>query len=201
MRAYVQRCDGPKVRVLITLGAQHAGVSDIPRCSGESGGWCSLMRSIVQRGAYTQWAQSNIIQAQYYKNPKQMTAYLESNKFLADVNNERVEKRSSYADRLGELEKFVMVMFTEDQMVVPKQSAWFGFFSEEGEIVAVREQLLYKEDWIGLKRLDERGALVMLECQGDHLRFTDEYFVDLINTYLGNRNVSHSFLKQKLLLQ
>ncbi len=41
------------------------------------------------------------------------------------------------------------------------------------------------EDWLGLRALDERGALVMSDCPGDHMQFSDEWFkVNVIDKYL-----------------
>ena len=40
--------------------------------------------------------------------------------------------------------------------VVPRDSAWFSWYGEDGETVLdMKETALYKEDWIGLKALDE----------------------------------------------
>lgn len=79
--------------------------------------------------------------------------------------------------------------------MVPKESAWFGSeappeqdiryaFSDpqvqeplgplvqENTIVPMRLQPLYTEDWIGLRTLDERGAVVMVTCPGRHMQLT-----------------------------
>jgi palmitoyl-protein thioesterase len=34
------------------------------------------------------------------------------------------------------------------------------------------DQLLYKEDWLGLKRLDEAGGLFCESAPGEHMQFT-----------------------------
>jgi palmitoyl-protein thioesterase len=34
MRAYVQRCNDPPVKTLITMGGQHMGIAEIPGCLG-----------------------------------------------------------------------------------------------------------------------------------------------------------------------
>lgn len=39
-----------------------------------------------------------------------------------------------------------------------------------GSLVGLREQLLYTEDWIGLRRLDEAGRLVLAEAPGGHMQ-------------------------------
>ena len=43
-----------------------------------------------------------------------------------------------------------------------------------------RESPIYLEDWIGLRALDEAGKLVFLDTDGNHLIFTDEWFIENI---------------------
>ena len=51
---------------------------------------------------------------------------------------------------------FVMVKFTNDTVVVPRESEWFGFYGENGKaIVPLENSPLYTEDWLGLKAMNE----------------------------------------------
>lgn len=43
---------------------------------------------------------------------------------------------------------------------------------EERETVPLRDSQLYKEDWIGLKTLDERGGLEFGWCDGMHMQIS-----------------------------
>jgi palmitoyl-protein thioesterase len=52
-----------------------------------------------------------------------MESYLAHSSFLADVNNERTTKNSEYARNLNNTEMLVMYLFTEDETLVPKESA------------------------------------------------------------------------------
>ena len=193
LRAYIERCNTPRVHNLVTFGAQHAGVADLPRCEDQQGGWCALMRFIAQRGVYTSYVQNRLIQAQYFKDPARLEDYREKSIFLADINNERTggDKSAMYKRNLASLTRLVLVKFEKDSMVVPKESAWFGFYdtAEEGsvrKVVNLRDQPMYKEDWLGLKQLDERGGLIMLSVDADHLRITNEFFVDVLRKYLSD---------------
>lgn len=52
MRAVVQRCQhrGPRAHTLITFGAQHQGVMNVPDCSGANvTTYCKTMQAIVER--------------------------------------------------------------------------------------------------------------------------------------------------------
>ena len=61
--------------------------------------------------------------------------------------------------------------------VVPRDSAWFSFF-DGSTVVPLRDQPLYQEDWLGLKRLDARGALLLEEVDGAHMQFSLRWFAD-----------------------
>lgn len=57
-----------------------------------------------------------------------MQDYLRYNVFLADINNERQAKSALYRDNFASLERLVLVRFSEDFTVVPRDSAWFAFY-------------------------------------------------------------------------
>lgn len=124
-----------------------------------------------------------------------MSLYISSGSFLADINNEVLvpsAREKAYAENLASLEHLVLVLFAEDETVVPKESAWFGSEAppedmryvsdrfpeqkhlgpqaEEKVIVPMKHQPLYIEDWIGLRTLDERGAVVLVTCPGGHMQ-------------------------------
>ena len=46
---------------------------------------------------------------------------------------------------MGELDNFVMVKFTEDEMVVPIESSWFGYYKpgQDKEIVLLQNSSIY----------------------------------------------------------
>merc|ERR1712130_1017962 len=70
------------------------------------------------------------------------------------------EQRTRHQPRVqGKLEKVVMVMFKKDSMVVPKQSAHFGYYipGQDQEVESLFESRLYKEDRLGLKALNDTG--------------------------------------------
>ncbi|KAJ3282508.1 Palmitoyl-protein thioesterase 1 [Borealophlyctis nickersoniae] len=180
-RAYVQRCNDPPVHNLITFGAQHAGVSEWPGCKDKLDASCALARSLLLRGAYLSWVQHRVVQAQYFKDSRNYAEYLEKNIFLPDINNEHPDLRNkTYVHNLNQLNKFVMLQFENDETVVPKESAWFGYWNEEGEVIPIKDQPLYKEDWLGLKSMDEKGKLIFEEIPGKHMEIAIEYVKDVI---------------------
>jgi len=90
----------------------------------------------------------------------------------------------AYATALASLDRFVMVRFVRDQTVVPRDSAWFSdvAIGDDGSVRAVplRQTALFKEDWIGLKSLDRKGALYQEDAPGEHMQFSIDWFVERV---------------------
>jgi palmitoyl-protein thioesterase len=195
------------------------GIADIPLCRPFDF-LCQIARKAAKAAVYSTWAQENLIQvsvdggggltvinfhvlqAQYYRDPSNFETYLHANHFLPYINNEIEEARNqTYARNFASLSNLVLVMFTEDKMVVPKESSWFGYeeiqdrfvsgasdqqrlSASDKRMVPMREQPLYVEDWIGLRELDERGAVVFAECAGEHMEM-EGCWEELIVEYTG----------------
>ena len=133
--------------------------------------------------------QDILVQAQYWHDPLDETTYRARSRFLADINNERRPRSAEYRDNLLNLENFVMVKFTEDTVVDPKETEWFEFYApgQAQTILPLKESPIYKEDWIGLKELDESGRLRFLSSEGNHLRFTKEFLrEEIVKPFLLN---------------
>ncbi|KAM0753272.1 alpha/beta-hydrolase [Meredithblackwellia eburnea MCA 4105] len=161
IRAVVERCVGTgglSVRNLITVGSQHMGVSAVPPCPPGSSPFssCRLMHlGIVREGLYSNWAQSNIVPAQYFRDEARLDDYFAVNNFLRDINNEREgdeevgpvpdelvvprtagatkkmdddepePRNATYKKNLESLSNLILLRFSEDATVVPPQSAHF----------------------------------------------------------------------------
>ncbi|KAF9972183.1 hypothetical protein BGZ73_004722 [Actinomortierella ambigua] len=179
LRAYVQRCNDPPVHNLITFGSQHSGVSDIPGCVNSDPS-CRLMRSIVKAGVYSAYVQNRVVQAQYYKDPRNIPRYLESCLFLPYLNNELEVKNATYAENLKKLNALVMILFEQDITVKPKETSWFGFEDSDGNILELEDQDIYREDWIGLKAMDDQDKLVYLTLPGQHMQFSLDEFAEKV---------------------
>lgn len=54
--------------------------------------------------------------------------------------------------------------FTEDTMVIPRESEWFGAFQAgaESTVIPMEQQPIYTEDWIGLKQLNATNRLKLI---------------------------------------
>jgi palmitoyl-protein thioesterase len=134
-----------------------------------------------------------------------LDTYLASNHFLTSINNEiSTSRNQSYARNLASLKNLVLVLFTEDKTVVPKESAWFGSEAvpaqdimqtdqtplrrPQSSIVDMRQQPLYQEDWIGLRELDERKGVAFELCKGEHMQMND-CWEDLVRRFTGHGSI------------
>jgi palmitoyl-protein thioesterase len=183
LRGYIERCNNPPVRNLITFGSQHNGISEFQKC-GRTDWLCKGANGLLKGNTWSTFIQSRFVPAQYYRNPLDMENYLEHSNFLADINNERALKNELYKENLAKLENFVMYIFEDDTMVIPKKSGWFT--EVNGTLVTeLRDRDIYLEDWLGLKKLDERGALKFETTKGDHMSLSEELLSGIFKRYLG----------------
>lgn len=187
LRAYVERCNAPPMRRLVTFGAQHNGIAKGPRC-GDSDWLCKSANSLLESNTWSAWVQSHIIPAQYFRNGEAIDTYLQHSSFLADINNEREVKNMTYAQRLSRLQTLVMIMFADDDTVVPKVSSHFGEFNfTSGQTTRLEDRPIFKEDWIGLRELADRNGLKYVTIAGAHMRFNESTFLQIVETFLANK--------------
>ena len=80
------------------------------------------------------------------------------------------------------LENLVLVKWTAETTIIPAVSSHFGFYIQGQDLLTLKlEQLLmYNEDWLGLKVLDEDDRLHFLDMKGDHMQFQWEWFTENI---------------------
>ena len=94
LRAVAQRCPNPPMKNLVTVGAQHQGVFGFPLCPGEMVFFCDIVRDLLSYGAYVEFVQDILVQAQYWHDPLQFDTYVEKSKFIAEINNEKAVNTS-----------------------------------------------------------------------------------------------------------
>jgi len=203
LRGYVQRYNDPPVYNLITMGGQHQGVFGYPNCPAINITMCEELRRLITYGAYEPEIQSHVVQAEYWQDPFHEVEYVNRSVFLADINNQGAWKNETYKQNLMSLNQFVMVMFTLDTMVQPKESEWFAFYApgQDRIVVPLNESQIYTEDWLGLKEMDQNGQLQFIPCPGNHLQFTQQWFKEYIFPYLDNtipeNSVQKTLIKQQ----
>ena len=190
LRAYIERCNSPKVENLVTFGSQHNGISEFQDCAAND--WlCHSWRGVLKGNAWGSFSQSKLVPAQYYRDPEDLDNYLEYSNFLADINNERKVKNHTYKENMMKLGKFAMFMFADDTTVVPKESAFFSEVNTTSEAVTkLQDRDIYQEDWIGLRFLDEKKRLDFKTAEGGHMQLSDNILIDTFNQYFKSRDSS-----------
>lgn len=195
-RAVIEFCDdGPPVNNFVSLGGPHAGTASIPGCSLTS--VCKLFDSLIRLGVYSPFVQNHLAPSGYVKIPNDLAAYYKGSLFLPKLNNEiPLNRNETYKKRLESLNHLVLIMFQQDVVLIPPQTAWFGFYADNDftTVQAPEETDLYKEDWIGLRALDEAGRVKYIAFPGDHLRINDLELKQYVVPYLTRSTPSvHSW--------
>lgn len=182
IRSLVQTCD-IKFNNIVAVGSPQNGISDLPPCDANN--WiCKRRNEYIKSKMYTDYMQENNIQSQYFRDVDDYDTYLLKSSYLKFINNE-LFKDLEYFDRLISINKFVMIMFEQDQTLVPKESAWFWDLDPvTNSKIPFRDTESYKYDMIGLKTLDEQGKIDFLSINDVHLKMSDEDIRYLAKTYL-----------------
>ncbi|KAI9696775.1 MAG: hypothetical protein M1836_005137 [Candelina mexicana] len=192
LRAYIERCNSPKVANLVTFGSQHNGISDFKTC-GATDWLCKGVTALLRGNRWSSFVQSHVVPAQYYRDPEDLENYLEFSNFLASINNERDTKNATYRENLMDLGRFVMYMFAEDSTVIPKETAWFAEVNgTTKEVTKLQDQTIYKEDWLGLRYLDEKGKLEFRTAPGEHMRLDEDTLKEAFKKYFGPSKIKGS---------
>ncbi|XP_010440001.1 PREDICTED: palmitoyl-protein thioesterase 3-like isoform X2 [Camelina sativa] len=186
-RGLIEFCDNaPPVFNYVSLGGPHAGVAAIPEWCNN---WfCKILKAFFSQ-VYDDHVQGFIAPSNFVKIPTKITEYLEHSKYLPKLNNERPgEKNSTYKERFTSLHNLVLIMFEKDDVLIPKESSWFGYYpdGDNTTILPPRKTKLYTEDWIGLKTLDAAGKLKFVSLPGAHIQITDDEVVEYVVPYLQN---------------
>lgn len=159
------------------------GVSASPHCF--EGMFCQMVNYIIDNMVYFQQIQDNIGPAGYFRDPKDLQTYLEYSVFLPYLNNEKAENYTTdINNRFTALNAAMFIMFSNDTMIYPKETAWFWELQADDTILPVTETEFYKQDLIGLKTLNEAGKIQFVEFDGDHLQFDYSQIENIIAPFL-----------------
>lgn len=154
-RGYVEHCNKYKVLNLITLVSPHGGVF-----------YKSPILNLVK--IYSPEMQKKYSFTNYWRNPIDYKLYLDNSTYLAELNN---EKTINYVNKknIESLKNFVMVFSPFDSVVIPPQSAIFSLLDSELDVIPVKDTELYKQDWLGLQKLDKENKLWLYKTNCTHM--------------------------------
>lgn len=176
-RYMIEECElKAKVRNYVSIGGPHQGVATLPQCS--SGVMCDFINSLTDDAIYFSFVQKHVGPAGYFKDPKNFSGYQNYCTFLPALNNEGVTKRAT--NKLASINHALLIMFSEDTTVYPKESEWFGELTADGTLLELKDTDLYKNDEIGLKALMDANKVDFVSIKGNHLQFTDSDLQNII---------------------
>jgi hypothetical protein len=146
-----------------------------------------------------------------------MDEYIARSTLLADPKNESGERNANYTNNFKNLEKLVLVIFAKNILTIESnESAWFFpeaatskfklLYAMEGAqrlivredsvtLTPIREQPLYKENWISRRVLDEAGKALFTSCDGRNKHISDDCWKQLAKKCIGAVRVrGHRFI-------
>ena len=165
-RYLIQKCDMKgKVKKLVSFGGPMMGTSQVPFCLG--GVSCYIINSLVDYFVYNNYFQNNIGPAGYYKTAAHNKEFEKSGSFLYKLNNPNKTEKENFEN----LESLVLIGFTNDKMISPKESAEFGKFDENFNVLRMNETEEYSSNSFGLKTLNENNKIKIYYLKGEHIEF------------------------------
>jgi palmitoyl-protein thioesterase len=191
-RDIIQNCDAlytEEVNITvaryISFGGPQMGISQFPSYFAQF--YFSF------KVVYCDFVQFKFAPAGYFKDINNFEKYIDKSSFLADVNNERKLFKQKYKDRILKLEKMVLVLFGQDEMVIPKESSLFRFNKKnietnKIEIEKLEESKFFEDhanDRLGIAELYRTHRVDFVEWEEqNHLEFRDEDIDNEIIPYL-----------------
>ncbi|XP_046850024.1 lysosomal thioesterase PPT2-A-like [Xenia sp. Carnegie-2017] len=124
-----------------------------------------ISREFLYSLLYTQVFQDSLSLANYWNDPLHAKEYLAGCNFLPFVNN---NDKSKLADKelykiqkqnFEKIKNLIVIGGPQDGVITPWQSALFGFYDVKLEVLPMKQQKAYLEDWFGLKTIDMRNAI------------------------------------------
>lgn len=99
------------------------GVDAFPHCF--DGVLCDVLNFVVRQLVYMPFAQNLIAPAGYFRDPANLATYSNSSVMLAALNNEKDTHNPTYVQKFAGLDGGLFVMFSNDTMIHPKETAHF----------------------------------------------------------------------------
>jgi len=156
-RGYLEDCNVFPVRNLINLASPNGGVIEE-----------------TSLDMYSKFYQQHFSLSGYWRDPLRLEEYLNRCSYLPYLNNEKKHEFSSqYKARILSLKNYIVIWSPFDDVLNPPESAKFSFYDDEYNIIPLRETALYKDDSLGLRRLDEENRFHIYETNCTHVQNRD----------------------------
>ena len=153
------------------------GVSYFPGLSGDT--WFgTVLAWIINRGVYFDVTQYFIAPADYWRDPQNPEGFIKNSRFLADANNE-AHFNQTRKDLWLSLKYARFVKWEEDTTIIPRESSWWGMYTEDYNIISRFDTEVYQKDLIGIRTLEEEGRASFVSIPGDHMHFSHSQINDI----------------------
>lgn len=186
-RFIVEECDMPgKVRNLVTIGGPNMGVDKVPQCF--DGAFCDVINFVAKKLVYAGVVQNWLAPAGYFRDANNLAGYRMNSVFLPSLNNEKTAGKGAFSNlktqRFSDLNGALLIKFSEDTMIYPKETAWFQTVDENDVVQPLNATDFYNKDYIGLKSLTEAGKVKFETFEGNHLQFSKTQVNEIIIPFL-----------------
>jgi len=185
-RGYLEKCNDPPVINYVSWVAPQMGTFGVPGLPLPRYEW---VNELTGDQLYFPLLQRILSFSNYWKDPFRYQKYLHDATYLPDLNNERAIKNQTYKNNILNLKHFFLLYSQVDTTLVPKETGWFGYYANNTvkEVLPMESFDFYKEDWIGMRTLNETGRLTKIATTCDHADYRkscfDKYF-NMILPYL-----------------
>ena len=183
-RYIIQKCDfGGRVMRYGTLSSPQMGLIRLKHETCDI--YCTIQDWLLKLVPYFEFTQDIYAPSNYYKDMYNYDSYLKYSSFLADINNERTIKNPSYKSKITTLEKVLLVVNENEDVIDPPTSGWFDFYAVNSDsVISRRDSDFFKEDYLGIRELEESGRITIASFKGPHVNYTyeelEKYFVPLL---------------------
>jgi len=188
-RGYLELCNDPPVKNFVSWVSPQMGVYGVP-VLGDYTYLNETLDEIADCCAYDPWAQDNLSFFGYWRDPYALPTYVDKCVYLSPLNNERSIKNPTYKQNVLSLKNFIMGYSLIDDILIPKETGWFGTYAANSTTVVVplEQQTFYINDWIGLRTLSETGRLLRFTTTCAHNDYDtscfDSYFTKYVLPFL-----------------
>ncbi|XP_053604671.1 lysosomal thioesterase PPT2 homolog [Plodia interpunctella] len=142
-----------------------------------------LVKDTVYELFYSKVGQHTSV-GNYWNDPYHQTLYESYSVYLPYINNHLTSAESgNFKSNLLKLKKLVLIGGPDDNVITPWQSSQFGYYSGNETVVEMKDQAIYTEDRIGLKKLDDTGRLHLITVPGVN-HFSWHTNVTIVDNYL-----------------
>jgi palmitoyl-protein thioesterase len=170
------------VRTFTSFGAPHTGISLVPGLSQYSN-IGNLVNSLVNKVVNLEAFQNFVAPSNYWKNIDDEEGYLNHSKFLAISNNESYFNSTKREIWLS-LKYALFIKFSRDKVIVPKESSWWGGYTENFTEVSRFETKIYQQDLLGIKTLEETGKAEFQIYDGEHMAISNRIVLKMVYNVL-----------------